>query len=80
MRTISAAAAWNGEEFRCAGATLVELSGGNAQEADPANLRTMVVLQDVTGPNRTFVDCAANGRFEPIVADAAECSNGSFRR
>jgi hypothetical protein len=54
MRTISAVAAWNGEEFRCAGATLVELSGGDAQETDPANLRTMVVLQDVTGPQPTF--------------------------
>jgi hypothetical protein len=54
MRTISAVAAWNGEEFRCAGATLVELSGGDAQETDPANLRTMVVLQDVTGPKLPF--------------------------
>jgi hypothetical protein len=63
MRTISAAAAWNGEEFRCAGATLVELSCGDAQETDPANLQTMVVPQDVTGPERTFVATATKVRF-----------------
>jgi hypothetical protein len=50
MRTLSAVAAWNGEEFRCEGATLVDLSGGDAQETDPENLQTMIVLQDVTGP------------------------------
>jgi hypothetical protein len=39
MRTLSAVAAWNGEEFRCEGATLVDLSGGDAQETDPENLQ-----------------------------------------
>jgi hypothetical protein len=68
MRTISAVAAWNGEEFRCAGATLVELSGGDAQETDPANLRTMVVLQDVTGPKLPLVRNASSGGSQPEAA------------
>ena len=49
MRRISAFATWKGEKFRYPGATFGELSSGDAQETDPANLRTMIVLQDVTG-------------------------------
>jgi hypothetical protein len=56
MRTISAVASWDGGDIRCAGATLVELSGGAAQETDAANLRTMVVLQEVTGPKRPLAE------------------------
>jgi hypothetical protein len=66
MRTISAVAAWNGEEFRCAGAILAELSGANTQEADHANLRTMVVLQDVDGPKETSESQSGAAVLYPI--------------
>ena len=34
-----------------------------------------LVSYDVNGPNRTFVGCAANGRFEPKFPYAAHCTD-----